>query len=239
VSFVVIPAVDIRGGRSVRLVQGDFHRETVYAEDPVDVALRWQAEGAERLHVVDLDGARDGSRANADSVRRLLAAVSIPVQVGGGIRALAAAGELLEQGAERVVVGTAAVELMDELADWVEVLGPERLVVGVDAKHGRVQTRGWLTSSDVEAVALCRALTSMGVRRVLYTDIERDGTLSGPNVSATRELVQASGLRVLASGGVSRIQHLLELAQAGAEGAIVGTALYDGQLSLREALAAC
>ena len=237
--LVLIPAVDIRGGRCVQLVQGDYARETVYGDDPVALARRWQAEGATRLHVVDLDGAREGQRSNQSIVRRLLESVSIPVQVGGGIRSLVAARELLDEGADRVVIGTAAVEQLAELADWVEVLGPERLVVGVDARQGRVQTHGWRSESSLEAPTFCRALADAGVRRVLYTDIERDGTLAGPNVAATREVARDPRLRVLASGGISRVEHLRELAEAGVEGAIIGTALYDGRLRLQEALAAC
>jgi phosphoribosylformimino-5-aminoimidazole carboxamide ribotide isomerase len=233
-----IPAVDIRGGKCVQLVQGDFGRETTYADDPVEMARRWEAEGAERLHVVDLDGAREGVRGNAEIVRRLLQAVRIPVQVGGGVRTVDIAHSLLADGADRVILGTAAAEHVDQLADWVTTLGAEHVLVGVDARQGKVATHGWQTTSDLEATAFCRTLAAAGVQRVLYTDVERDGTLTGPNVETTRAV--ARELRVLASGGVSSVQHLCDLAAAGAEGAIIGTALYDGRLSLRAALeAAC
>ena len=220
----------------MRLRQGDYQQERVYGDDPAEMARRWEAEGAARLHVVDLDGARDGERANADAIRRLLGAVSIPVQVGGGVRRLDDARALLGDGADRVVVGTAAVEQFEALGEWLEALGAERLVVGVDAREGRVATRGWIDVTDVEAEAFCERLADVGVRRVLYTDIARDGMLEGPNVGAVRAVASRGRLAVLGSGGVATVEHLRQLAEAGAEGAIVGTALYDGRLRLAEAL---
>jgi phosphoribosylformimino-5-aminoimidazole carboxamide ribotide isomerase len=235
--FEPIPAVDIRGGRCVRLAQGDFAREMVYAEDPVAMAELWAAQGAPRLHVVDLDGARAGSPQNADVIRRLLAAARVPVQVGGGIRTPAAARRLLDQGADRVVVGSAVAEEPARIGEWLAEVGPERLVVGVDARQGRVAIHGWVDTTALDVLAFCAALADAGVRRILYTDIARDGMLQGPNVDATRAIVARGRLAVLASGGVSRLDHLAQLADAGAEGAIVGTALYAGRFSLAEALA--
>jgi phosphoribosylformimino-5-aminoimidazole carboxamide ribotide isomerase len=234
--FTPIPAVDIRGGRCVRLVQGDFARETRYADDPAEMARHWQAQGATRLHVVDLDGARDGIRANRDVIRRLLRSVDVPVQVGGGIRSLETARAVLEDGADRVVIGTAAAEQPATLAEWIDALGADRLVVGVDARDGRVVTRGWLSATDVNVLSFCERLSAAGVRRVIYTDVGRDGLLGGPDIPGTRRVAQLIG--VIASGGVSRVEHLTALAEAGAEGAIVGTALYEGRLTLSEALAA-
>jgi phosphoribosylformimino-5-aminoimidazole carboxamide ribotide isomerase len=234
--FTPIPAVDIRGGRCVRLVQGDFARETRYADDPAEMARHWQAQGATRLHVVDLDGARDGIRANRDVIRRLLRSVDVPVQVGGGIRSLETARAVLENGADRVVIGTAAAEQPATLAEWIDALGADRLVVGVDARDGRVVTRGWLSATDVNVLSFCERLSAAGVRRVIYTDVGRDGLLGGPDIPGTRRVAQLIG--VIASGGVSRVEHLTALAEAGAEGAIVGTALYEGRLTLSEALAA-
>jgi phosphoribosylformimino-5-aminoimidazole carboxamide ribotide isomerase len=233
--IVPIPAVDIRGGRCVQLVQGDFGRETTYGDDPLAMAQYWQAQGAERLHVVDLDGARDGQRANAQVIQRLIEALDIPVQVGGGIRSLETARGLLDQGADRVVVGTAAAEQPEALADWVAALGTEHMIVGVDARNGLVATHGWRQTSSLHAVEFCKALSDLGIRRVLYTDIDRDGMLSGPNVPATREVARIT--RVIASGGISLSEHLRQLADAGAEAAVIGTALYDGRLRLREAQA--
>jgi phosphoribosylformimino-5-aminoimidazole carboxamide ribotide isomerase len=234
--FTPIPAVDIRGGRCVRLVQGDYSRETRYADDPAAMARHWAEQGAQRLHVVDLDGARDGVRANASVIAEVLASVGVPVQVGGGVRSLETACALLDDGADRVVVGTRAAEDPEVLTEWVEALGPERLVVGVDARDGRVATHGWLNLTDIGVTDFCERLVVLGVRRVVYTDVGRDGLLGGPNVEMTRAL--SNILSVIGSGGVSRVEHLRALADAGAEGAIIGTALYEGKLSLTDALAA-
>jgi phosphoribosylformimino-5-aminoimidazole carboxamide ribotide isomerase len=233
--FTPIPAVDIRGGRCVRLVQGDFSRETHYADDPAEMARHWQDEGATRLHVVDLDGARDGVRANAEVIARLLRSVSIPVQVGGGVRSVEVAQRLLQEGADRVIVGTRAAEDPEVLGDWLALLGAERLIVGVDARNGQVATHGWKTVTDLGVIEFCRRLADIGVRRVVYTDVGRDGLLGGANVETTRELTQF--LNVIGSGGVSTVEDLKALAQAGAEGAIIGTALYEGKLQLKDALA--
>jgi phosphoribosylformimino-5-aminoimidazole carboxamide ribotide isomerase len=231
----LIPAVDIRGGRCVRLVGGDFAREKRYVDDPIEMARDWEAQGASRLHVVDLDGARDGVRANAAVIRVLLRAVGIPVQVGGGIRSLQMAQALVEEGADRVVVGTAAAEQPEALATWVQALGPEALVIGVDSRGGLIATRGWQQTSSVRTLDFCQTLKRAGVERVLYTDVGRDGRLEGPDVAGTRGV--AAVLKVIASGGVTTLDDIRALAAAGAESAIVGTALYEGRLSLVEALA--
>ncbi|HET6316531.1 MAG TPA: 1-(5-phosphoribosyl)-5-[(5-phosphoribosylamino)methylideneamino]imidazole-4-carboxamide isomerase [Chloroflexota bacterium] len=235
--FTPIPAIDIRGGRCVRLRQGDFSRETIYGDDPVAMAQRWQDEGAPRLHIVDLDGARDGVRANASVIDRLLHTVSVPVQLGGGIRTLETAQELIDAGADRVIMGTAAVEHPDALGAWLAALGAARVVVAVDARGTRVASRGWQTASHLDFTTFCQQLAQSGVARVLYTDIARDGVSDGPNVEATRAVAKI--LPVLASGGISSAKHLRALAEAGAEGAILGTALYSGKLKLEEALGAC
>jgi phosphoribosylformimino-5-aminoimidazole carboxamide ribotide isomerase len=234
--FTPIPAVDIRGGRCVRLVQGDFSREKHYADDPVEMARHWVDQGAQRLHVVDLDGARDGVRANAAVIARVLGSVNIPVQVGGGIRSVETARTLLDGGADRVIVGTRAAEDPEVLSEWLDALGPERLVVGVDARDGRVATHGWLNLTDVPVYDLCERLARLGVRRVVYTDIGRDGVLDGPDLLTTREIAKVIG--VIGSGGISQVEHLRALAEAGAEGAIIGTALYERRLQLGDALAA-
>jgi phosphoribosylformimino-5-aminoimidazole carboxamide ribotide isomerase len=198
------------------------------------MARHWEGEGARRLHVVDLDGARDGVRANAQVIRELLRAVTIPVQVGGGIRSLEDARALLDDGADRVVVGTRAAEDPRSLAEWVITLGGERLVVGVDARDGRVATHGWRTLTQTDAVSFCQELARLGVRRVIYTDVARDGLLGGPDVETTRAIARV--LAVIGSGGVASVAHLQALAEAGAEGAIIGTALYAGRLTLRDAV---
>jgi phosphoribosylformimino-5-aminoimidazole carboxamide ribotide isomerase len=198
------------------------------------MARHWQEQGATRLHVVDLDGARDGVRANASVIAQLLSSVSIPVQVGGGVRSLEAARSLLEDGADRVIVGTRAAEHPSALSEWLEALGPQRVVVGVDARDGRVATHGWETVTELSVVDFCGQLADIGVQRVVYTDIGRDGLLGGPNIEITREV--SRHLRVIGSGGVTSLQDLRGLAEAGAEGAIIGTALYEGRLHLKEAL---
>jgi len=234
-SFTPIPAIDIRGGRCVRLVEGDFARETRYADDPAEMARYWAAEGAQRLHVVDLDGARDGVRATAEVIRSLLGSVQIPVQVGGGIRTLETAQSLLAEGAARVVIGTTAAEDPEVMRTWVAQLGAEQVIVGVDARGGRVATHGWQTVTDLDVLSFCQVLKDYGVQRVLYTDVARDGRLSGPDVEGTRAI--ASLMNVIGSGGVSTVEHLQQLAAAGAEAAIIGTALYAGRLKLGDALA--
>lgn len=233
--FEPIPAIDIRGGRCVRLVEGDFSRETTYGEDPAEMARHWQAQGAQRLHVVDLDGARDGSRGNADVVSKVLQSVSIPVQVGGGIRSLDTARQVLGDGATRVVIGTAAATHPEIVGEWVQALGAEQLIVGVDARQGRVASHGWQTATLLDVLTFCQLLVDAGVQRVLYTDVTRDGRLNGPDVERTRAIARI--VNVLGSGGISCVEDLRAIAAAGAEGAIIGTALYAGRLKLSDALA--
>src|SRR5258708_29735704 len=174
-SFTPIPAIDIRGGRCVRLVEGDFAREPRYADDPAEMARHWAAEGAQRLHVVDLDGARDGVRGNAEVIRSLLGSVQIPVQVGGGIRTLETAQSLLAEGAARVVIGTTAAEDPEVMRTWVAKLGAEQVIVGVDARGGRVGTHGWQTATDLRVLSFCQVLSDDGIHAVMYTYVAADG----------------------------------------------------------------
>jgi len=233
----VIPAVDIRGGRCVRLYQGDYDRETVFSEDPAGMARHWERLGAPRLHVVDLDGARSGRPVNDRVIEELLSTVKIPVQVAGGIRRLEVIGRYLEMGAARVVLGTAAVRDQPLVSKACDIFR-EAVVVAVDARRGRVATAGWREASGETPEGLMRRLAEMGVPRFIFTDISRDGTLRGPNFAAIRRLVRAFQTPVIASGGVTTVEHLRRLAKLGVEGAIVGRALYDGGLELGEALAA-
>ena len=233
----VIPAVDIRGGRCVRLYQGDYDRETVFSEDPVAMARDWERLGAPRLHVVDLDGARAGRPANNRVIEKLLSAVEIPVQVAGGVRQLEVIGRYLEMGADRVVLGTAAVH-DQPLVSRACAMFREAVVVAVDARRGRVATAGWREASGETPEGLMRRLVELGVPRFIFTDISRDGTLRGPNFAAIGRLARAFRTPVIASGGVTTVEHLRRLAKLGVEGAIVGRALYDGGLELAEALAA-
>ena len=212
----IIPAIDIRGGRCVRLEQGDYARETVFDEDPVAVAMRWQDEGAKRLHVVDLDGARERRPRNEDAVRAILGASKVPVQVGGGIRDIAAIQRYLDAGADRLILGTIAVKDQTILVN-AAVLFRERLIVGVDARDGVVATEGWTETSTIEATDLVKQLSELGVARIIYTDILRDATLAGPNFAAIHNLLAfISGLpsptQMIVAGGVSSIEHLRRLA---------------------------
>ena len=238
----IIPAIDIRGGRCVRLDQGDYDRETVFADDPVEAAQRWEKAGARRLHVVDLEGARDGKPQNEDVIRRVIGAVSVAVQVGGGVRDVAVIDRYLKAGADRVALGTAAVKDQTTLVNAVSLFR-ERIIVGVDARDGMVATEGWRETSAVRALDLVQELSEFGVERIFYTDISRDGMLGGPNFLAIQEVVEhAAGLpspmAVIASGGVSAVEHLKRLRLIGVEGAIIGMALYTGALDMAEALAA-
>lgn len=237
--MLIIPAVDIRGGRCVRLVHGELDKETVYHEDPVEMGRRWEAEGAGRLHLVDLDGAFRGSMINAAVIENIVRVVKIPVQVGGGIRDTETAADLLERGVSRVILGTAAVTKPAVVQELCERY-PGRIMVGIDARNGRVAIRGWVEEADKGAVELALEMAKLGVREIIYTDIHRDGTLQGPNLEALREMAEAVPLSVIASGGVSSledIKNLLALERFGVTGVITGQALYTGRIRLQEALA--
>ncbi len=238
--FLIIPAVDIRGGKCVRLLRGLADEETVFDEDPVNAALRWQEQGARLIHVVDLDGAFDGQPVNGLAVRKIASALDIPIEVGGGIRTTATATDYLEAGVARVVVGTAAFQDPEWLKCLAEALG-ERLAVGVDVKEGRVALGGWTGLSDEEPVAAVERLIGAGVRRIIYTDTMKDGTLEGPNIAGLEAVAEASSIPVVASGGVGAIDDILRISSLeglGVEGVIVGMALYRGRFSLSEAIAA-
>lgn len=235
--MLIIPAIDIKDGRCVRLYQGDYRQMTVYSAHPAEVAARWQEEGARYLHLVDLDGAAQGRVVNAEVIREVIREVAIPVELGGGIRSLKTVEDVLALGVSRVILGTAAVEDRQLVARAVARWG-ERIVVGIDARNGLPATHGWQKTSEVRALDLARDLVELGVRRFIYTDIHHDGTLTEPGYDSTLEMVTGVPVPVIASGGVSRIEHLLKLRLIGVEGAIVGRALYTGALRLRDALAA-
>lgn len=233
----VIPAIDLRGGRLVRLEQGDYGRETVYADDAARVVRGFVEQGARRIHVVDLDAARDGGAANDRVVREILrAAESARVQVGGGVRSVERAAELLGLGAARVIMGTAALERPEVVRAAAERF-PDRVVLGLDARNGRVAVRGWLEDSDLTCEDVLARFGDLPLAAVLHTDIHRDGTLGGPNLGATVALARSSRLPVIASGGVGTLDDLLALARTRViAGAVVGKALYAGRLDLAEAL---
>jgi phosphoribosylformimino-5-aminoimidazole carboxamide ribotide isomerase len=238
--MIIYPAVDLRGGRCVRLQRGDLAAESVFAADPVDAARRWVAEGAEWLHVVNLDGALGRSGAeNLYALERILAAVQIPVQFGGGLRAIEDVERLLNLGVARVILGTVAVRQPQVVQEATARYGAERISVGIDVRDGCVVIQGWVETSSLEAVALAQRMASLGVRRIIYTDVGRDGMLSGVNVEATTRLARLSGLRVIASGGVASLEdvRLLRVSESeGIEGVIIGMALYRGAIRLDEAL---
>jgi len=230
--MIVIPAIDLRDGKCVRLLHGDFSHETIYADDPVAMARHWAEAGATILHVVDLDGAAAGSPRQTALIAAICAAIPIPVEVGGGLRTLADIGATLAAGASRVVLGTAAIENPDLVTAALAAHGSERIVLGLDARDGYVATGGWLATSGVRAVDLARAMAERGVRHVVATDIARDGARTGPNVQFLAEIA-TSGLTVIASGGVKDRGHLALLAAVpGVEAVITGTALYTGDLTL-------
>jgi phosphoribosylformimino-5-aminoimidazole carboxamide ribotide isomerase len=235
--MIILPAIDIRGGRCVRLRQGRFDEETIFDEDPVARARQFEAKGAEWLHVVDLDGAREGEPGNLDLVRAIRKAVRIKMEVGGGIRSTGAAEEVLEAGADRIVVGTRAVRE----PKWLEKLARRfagRIVWGLDTQNARVAVAGWSEATEKTVVEIIGQAAKLPLAAIVYTDIERDGMMSGPNVAATEALVKASPWPVIASGGVTTVEDIRALAKAGAAGAIVGRALYEGKLAMEAALAA-
>ena len=234
----IIPAIDLRGGNCVRLYQGDYAQETVFSDDPLAVAQRWQAEGGQRLHIVDLDGAHSGNPANLAAITAITRALTIPVQVGGGVRSADTAAGLFDAGAARVVIGTAAVSNPELVEELCRRFGSERVVVALDARDGLVAIRGWTETSAITATDLARRMADLGVVRLLYTDISRDGTLEEPNYAATAALVQDSGLAVLSAGGVGAPEHITNLLPTGAEAAIIGRALYTGDITIAQALAA-
>jgi phosphoribosylformimino-5-aminoimidazole carboxamide ribotide isomerase len=232
-------AIDIQRGRCVRLRRGDFADETVFGDDPVAMAEHWAAQGAPFLHVVDLDGAREGEPRNLETVMAIAEAVSIPIEIGGGIRSEAIVEQIAGSRVARAVIGTSAVEDVGFLKWTLETLGPERVVVAVDAENGIVKTRGWCEESDVTASELVKRLEDVGVREVLYTDISRDGMMQSVNLEGIRELAENSGLEIIASGGVTSLDDLralMTLQPLGVTGVITGRALYEARFTVAEAL---
>ena len=234
----VIPAIDLKGGRCVRLRQGDFVQETVFSDDPLATARSWQDQGVSRLHLVDLDGAARGEPAHLEVITAIVRSLTIPVQVGGGIRTIAAAEAWLAAGADRVVIGTAAVRNPEMVKELCHLHGGHRVVAAVDARGGKVAVQGWTEASEIDVLDLAGDMAAIGVERLLYTDIARDGMLSGPDLETNTVLVRQTTMAVLASGGVSSLEDIRNLAGAGVEGVVVGQALYAGVLDLAQAVAA-
>ncbi|MCJ8015116.1 1-(5-phosphoribosyl)-5-[(5-phosphoribosylamino)methylideneamino]imidazole-4-carboxamide isomerase [Paenibacillus sp. KQZ6P-2] len=237
-SFIIYPAIDIRGGKCVRLIQGDYNQETVYNDSPLAAAKAWEAQGGSYIHLVDLDGAKAGHPVNDEVIGTIASGVNVPVQIGGGLRTVDDVKRLLSLGVSRVIIGTAAIE---DRAFTEEVLGTygDKVAIGIDARNGYVATRGWLETSEVKAEELAKELASKGAETFIFTDISRDGMMQGPNVDAIVALAKSSGKTVIASGGVSVMEDLVKLnqyRQEGVGGAIVGKALYTGSIDLAEAV---
>lgn len=236
--MIILPAIDLRGGKCVRLRRGDYEQQTIYSDHPAEQAVKWAEAGAEYIHLVDLDGAKDGQPVNLAAVTAICAAVSIPCELGGGIRGVDDARRMFDAGVSRVILGTAACENPRLVGDIITEFGSERVVVGIDAKNGRAATRGWLDDSGIDALELAADFAAKGVMRIIYTDIDTDGMLSGPNLTAMAAMCdKAPTCRIIASGGVAKaddVEKLTALRRDNLEGVIIGKALYDGRIDLAE-----
>lgn len=233
----IYPAIDIKDGQCVRLLRGSFDNVTVYGNDPAEMAKKWQAEGGEFIHVVDLDGALKGHGVNAEAIKKICESVSVPVQTGGGIRTMEDIEAKLACGINRVIIGTKAVSDSEFVRRAVEKYG-DKIVIGIDAKDGMVAIEGWEKTSEWKAVDFAKKMEEIGVKTIVYTDIATDGTLQGPNVQAMKEMAESVDVDIIASGGVGSIEHIKALLPTGVEGVIVGRALYTNSVDLKEAIAA-
>ncbi len=235
--MIIYPAIDIRNGKAVRLIEGDFDRETVFDADPVDAALRWQDQGAEWVHIVDLDGARDGVRTNQATIERIRNAVSVKLQLGGGMRDMGALSAAQALGIDRMVIGSAAVCNPEFIPAAVAEYGGA-IMVGLDARNGKVATRGWIEQTTIPVTDVAQRVADQGVEQIVFTDIGRDGRLEGPNLEALRGLIDQGMTSIIASGGIGSLEDIGNVARIGAAGVIVGAALYHQRFTLAEALAA-
>lgn len=231
------PAIDLKDGQCVRLLQGDYNEVTVYGHDPAEMAKKWEALGGDYLHIVDLDGAKAGKGINGEAIKSIVAAIDIPIELGGGIRTIEDIRVQLERGVDRVILGSAAIKNKALVKEAVETFGADKIVVGVDAKNGMVAVEGWLEVTDTSALIFCKELEKMGVETVIYTDIAKDGMMQGPNIEETKKLVDETNLKIVASGGVSSLEDLKALDAIKVHGAIIGKAIYTGAISLEEAVA--
>lgn len=231
----IYPAIDIKDGKCVRLLQGRFSDVTVYGDNPVEMAKKWESEGGEFIHVVDLDGALKGNGVNAEIIKNICQSVGVPVQTGGGIRTMADIEQKLSCGINRVIIGTKAVSNPEFIKEAVTKYG-NKIVIGIDAKDSYVAVEGWEKASEFKAVEFAKKMVALGVKTIVYTDISTDGTLKGPNVAAMKEMAQSVDADIIASGGVGSLEHIKALVNTGVEGVIVGRALYTGNVDLREAI---
>ena len=237
--MIIFPAIDIKDKKCVRLTQGDFDKVNVYGEDPSIMAKKWADYGAEFIHVVNLNGSRDEIGINDETLAKVAKSVDVPIQVGGGIRDEKRVKELLDLGINRVIVGTMAIENKELLKELIEKYKAEKIVVSIDAKNGKVATHGWEKVSDIDSVDLCKELEQIGVKTIVYTDISKDGMLEGPNFDIYKELSQKTSLDIIASGGVTSIEDVKRLLDMNMYGAIIGKALYDNRIDLKEVLDLC
>ena len=237
--MIIFPAIDIKDKKCVRLTQGDFDKVNVYGEDPSIMAKKWADYGAEFIHVVNLNGSRDEVGINDETLEKVAKAVDVPIQVGGGIRDEKRVKELLDLGINRVIVGTMAIENKELLKELIEKYKAEKIVVSIDAKNGKVATHGWEKVSDIDSVDLCKELEQIGVKTIVYTDISKGGMLKGPNFDIYKELSQKTSLDIIASGGVTSIDDVKRLLDMNMYGAIIGKALYDNRIDLKEVLDLC
>ena len=232
----VIPAIDIRAGRCVRLIQGDYSKETIFADNPMEMAIKWESEGAEYLHIIDLDGAKDGSAVNMDVISKICADSAARIQVGGGIRDYETAARYMDVGVSRVIMGTSAVDRADELERILKSIGAESLVVSVDAREGIVALDGWTRESRMTVETVVKNIEALGVKRCMYTDILKDGTLSEPNYAGVENVVSSTNMKIMAAGGIAALSQLKRMSIVGVEATIVGRALYTGDIRLRQAI---
>lgn len=234
----LIPAIDIRAGNCVRLYKGDYSKETIFSNNPFEVANRWQSEGAARIHIVDLDGAKNGEKSNHAIIDDIASKSNVKIQVGGGIRTLLAAKEYFALGVDRLILGTSAVDDPTLVNNILDYQGDDSLIISIDAKDGLVALDGWTRVTEIPALDLIKKMVDLGVKRFMYTDINRDGTLTEPNYEAISTLINATEINIIAAGGVSTIEALLRLNDIGAESVIVGRSIYTGDLDFKEALRA-
>ncbi|PET58421.1 1-(5-phosphoribosyl)-5-[(5-phosphoribosylamino)methylideneamino]imidazole-4-carboxamide isomerase [Bacillus sp. AFS001701] len=233
--MILFPAIDLKDGKCVRLKQGDFNDVKVYSENPLTVAKQFEQEGATFIHVVDLDGARTGNGVNKEIIKKIVEETNLYVQVGGGIRTLESINEWIRCGVKRVILGTIALENQEFVKEAIKLYG-ERIAVGVDARDSKVATHGWETLTNMDSLTFCNKLRGIGVKTIIYTDISKDGMLSGPNIEVYKKLINLEVVRIIASGGIGSLQDLKELVEIGAYGVITGKAIYEGKFTVKEAL---
>jgi phosphoribosylformimino-5-aminoimidazole carboxamide ribotide isomerase len=233
--MIIFPAIDLRNGKCVRLAQGKFDDAIVYSDSPVEVAKSFENDGAKYLHIVDLNGAETNDNANLETIKEIIKNIFIPIQVGGGIRSLEKAKKILDLGVSRIIIGTSAIEDFELLKNLVG-LYQEKVIVSIDANHQKVATRGWTTQTDIHAIDLSKKLEKIGIKTIVYTDISKDGMMQGPNFEDYLELSKKTNLNIIASGGVSSLNDVLKLNEIGLYGAIIGKAIYESKINLKEAI---